>query len=169
MKKNNFVVRYRAFFLIAALFSGVLLSCAEKEEDLLKPKTITDIILQNDQFSILREIIKGVGMQDALRTGDVTLFAPNDAAFRKSGITAATVIALRKDSAVSFVNYHILKDYKKFSDLKTENITALNHRVLIFRRTGDSTVTVNGALITIKNFKADNGVIHVVDNVLTKK
>jgi len=169
MKKNKFVVRYRAFFLVATLFSGVLLSCAEKEEDLLKPKTITDIILQNDQFSILREIIKGIGMQDALRTGDITLLAPNDAAFRRSGITASTIIALRRDSAVSFVNYHILKDYKKFSDLKSENVTALNNRVLVVKRTGDSTVTVNGALITIKNFKADNGVIHVVDNVLTKK
>jgi len=167
MKKNNFVVRYRTFFLIAVLFSGVLISCTEKDEDLVKPKTITDIILQNDQFSILREIIKSVEMQDALRAGEVTLFAPSDAAFRKSGITASTIISQR-DSAISFVNNHIVKDYKQFSDLKTENLKAVNNQILTVKKTADSTVTVNGALITTKNIKADNGVIHVVDAVLKK-
>ena len=134
MKKIDFVSRYKAFFLIAILFSGVILSCSESDKDLVKPKTITDVIFENEQFSILKEIIVGAKMGDALRTDELTLFAPNNAAFLRSGIRADSILAL--DSAESFVKYHILGKPYKFSGLKTGknvNLDKKNLEILKFK------------------------------------
>ena len=169
MKKNNFISRSKALFLIAVLFSGVVLSCQENEKDLVKPKTITDVILENSQFSILREIILGTKMADALRTENLTLFAPNDAAFQKANITAANVISWPKDSAASFIDYHILAGVSKFSQLKTGTNIALNRQNFTIARGADSTITVNKAKIVTKDVNADNGVIHIVDQLLIVK
>jgi uncharacterized surface protein with fasciclin (FAS1) repeats len=169
MKKNNFIDRSKALFLTVVLFSGIVLSCQESEKDLVKPKTITDVIMENGQFSILREIVLGTKMADALRTENLTLFAPNDAAFKSANITAASIISLPKDSAASFIDYHILTGVSKSSQLKTGLNIALNKQGLTITRGADSTITVNKAKIITKDVNADNGVIHIVDKLLIVK
>ena len=168
MKKKRFIGRHRAFFLVAVLFSGIAFSCQESDKDLVKPKTVTDVILENSQFSILREIIAGTEMGDALRTNELTLFAPNDAAFNRSGITASSITSLPRQSGISFVNNHILNKPYRTEELKSGDIAALNGRNLsIAKSTGsDSTIRINRAVIVQKNINADNGVIHIVDRVL---
>jgi len=168
MKKNHFIGRHRAFFLVTVLFSGIAFSCQEDDKDLVKPKTVTDVILENSQFSILREIIAGTEMGDALRTNELTLFAPNDAAFNRSGITASSITSLPRQSGISFVNNHILNKPYRTEELKSGNLAALNGKNLtIAKSTGsDSTIRVNRAVIVQKNINADNGVIHIVDRVL---
>lgn len=170
MKKNNFKIRYKAFFLVTILFSGMIISCKEKDKELVKPKTITDVILDNAQFSIFKEIIVSIKMEDALRGENITLFIPNNAAFLKSSLSAAKIIAMPKDSAVWFVNYHIIKGVKKFADLKSEKLIAINQDTLTIQKsTTDSTISVNRAYIVTKDINADNGYIQVVDRVLTEK
>ncbi|WP_221390119.1 fasciclin domain-containing protein [Dyadobacter sp. NIV53] len=169
MKKINFVSRYRAFFLIAVLFSGTIFSCSESDKDLVKPKTITDVIFENEQFSILKEIIVSTKMGDALRTDELTVFAPNNAAFLSSGVSAGSITSQTPDSAMSFVKYHILGKRYEFASLKTGENKALNKGYLKILKTADSTITVNRAVIITKNINAANGVIHVVDRVLTEK
>lgn len=170
MKKNSFIVRYRAFFLVAVLFSAVLLSCKEDDDDLVKPKTITDVILTNEQFSILREIILSTGMGDALRAGEVTLFAPDNAAFQRAGMTASSITSLSGDSAKAFVKNHILGKRYEFSALPMGKLETLNNKNFIqVAKTADSTITVNGAEIVTKNINADNGIIQVIDSVLVRK
>ena len=170
MKKNNFVVRYRAFFLVAVLSSAVILSCKESDKDLVKPKTITDVLLENEQFSIFREILVTTKLADGLRTDNVTLFAPNNAAFLNSKITAAQILAMPKDSTIWFVNHHIIPSIKKYADLKSEKIIAVNKDTLNFQKSSvDSAITVNGAIIVTKDIHADNGYIQVINSVLLHK
>jgi len=170
MKKNNFVVRYRAFFLVAVLSSAVILSCKESDKDLVKPKTITDVLLENEQFSIFREILVTTKLADGLRTDNVTLFAPNNAAFLNSKITAAQILAMPKDSTIWFVNHHIIPSIKKYADLKSEKIIAVNKDTLNFQKSSvDSAITVNGAVIVTKDIHADNGYIQVINSVLLHK
>ena len=168
MKKIDFVSRYRAFFLIAVLFSGVIFSCSESDKDLVKPKTITDVIFENEQFSILKEIIVSTKMGDALRTDELTVFAPN-AAFLRSGVTAGSITSQTPDSAISFLEYHMLGKRYEFSGLRTGINETINKKDLEILKTADSTITVNNALITLKDINADNGVIHVIDHVLKEK
>ncbi|MBE9465322.1 fasciclin domain-containing protein [Dyadobacter subterraneus] len=174
MKKINFISRYAAFFLIVTLITGIVTSCTEKDSDIVKPKTITDVILQNSEFSTLREIILGLDMADALRTENLTLFAPNNSAFIASGITSAAINSMNKDSARAFVYRHLLGTRYEYASLPLGVNKGLDKRYTITitkSTTSDSTVYLNNdksIIIITKNVNADNGVIQVVSRTLAK-
>ncbi|CAG5070119.1 hypothetical protein DYBT9623_02859 [Dyadobacter sp. CECT 9623] len=163
MKKNRFVGRWATFFLIATLFSATVISCKENSEDLVKPKTIADVILENGQFSILKDIMVRARMTDALRTDNITLFAPDNNAFGRANIFSSSVIP--DDSVKYFLQNHIIKNRTEAAELKLGNHPALNKANLVVTKT-DSIVAVNKSDVVIPNVNADNGVIHVIDSVL---
>lgn len=170
MKKINFIGRYTAIFLSVLLLGTVITSCKEDDKDVVKPKTITDVIMTNSQFSILKEIIVATGLSDALRTENVTLFAPDDAAFKSSQITSAMVNALDTTAARAFVLKHTLKGTIKYGDLKEGNflgyIKGDTIKVAKASKT-DTTLLLNGkGKVITKNVNANNGIIQVVDKVL---
>jgi len=171
MKKINFIGRYVAIFLSVTVFTSIVTSCKENDDDIVKPKTITDIILQNSEFSIMREIVLGADLSDELRGENITLFAPNDAAFRSSAITSGLVLGMKPDSARAFVLKHIIKENLSFNSLKAapgNHKSAFdNYNVLVkIASSSDSSVTVNGANIITRNVNADNGTIQVVNKPL---
>lgn len=169
MKKNSLIGRVVPFFLCLVIFSTILVSCEEKDSDLVKPETITDMMLQSNDFTIFREIMKAGGMTDALRTENITFLAPNDAAFKRSGIADASAItSQKKDSIKSFIQYHILKGRTEFKNIPTGQQLTLNGQYVTISKK-DSTVTINKADILLKNVNADNGIIHVIGRVLTDK
>ncbi|MCE7061768.1 fasciclin domain-containing protein [Dyadobacter sp. CY343] len=163
MKKNRFVGRWATFFLIATLFSATVISCKENSEDRVKPKTIADVILENGQFSILKDIMVRARMTDALRTDNITLFAPDNNAFGRANIFSSSVIP--DDSVKYFLQNHIIKNRTEAAELKLGNHPALNKANLVVTKT-DSIVAVNKSDVVIPNVNADNGVIHVIDSVL---
>jgi uncharacterized surface protein with fasciclin (FAS1) repeats len=174
MKKNSFVGHYTALFLFVLLVGAAVISCKEKDKDVVKPKTITDIILENNDFTILREIVKAAGMTDALRTDNITLFAPNDAAFRSSNITNASVItSLPKDSSIAFIKHHVL-DAKKaytYKELPKGDVKVLDGKTVKIQTvsSSDTTLMINRAYVILKNVSAANGYIQVVDRTLKLK
>ncbi|WP_031528716.1 fasciclin domain-containing protein [Dyadobacter crusticola] len=168
MKKNRFIGRCASFFLIAAAISATVLSCKEDSKDLVKPKTVTDVILENDQFSLLRDIMIQAQMSDALRTENLTVFAPDNNAFSRANISATTITNMPKDSAMLFLKNHILQKKTNLSDLKAGEQPTLN-RVKVNITKVDSIVSINKSDIVIPNVNADNGVIHVIDSVLVRR
>ncbi|QRR02272.1 fasciclin domain-containing protein [Dyadobacter sandarakinus] len=167
MKKYGAVRLGGAFFLVMALFSMTMVSCQEKDEDRVKPKTITDVILENEQFSILRDVVLYTGMKDALRTTELTFFAPSNAAFLRANILGSSAItALPKDSAMLFLKSHLVgANALEFKQLAAGKLKSLAGREIFITKI-DSTVSVNAAKIIIHDVNADNGVIHVIDNVV---
>ncbi|WP_159469559.1 fasciclin domain-containing protein [Dyadobacter sp. 3J3] len=168
MKKINFIGRYAAFFLIVTLFGGIVSSCTEKDSDIVKPKTITDVILENSEFSTLREIILANDLSDGLRTENITLFAPNNAAFVNSSITSAQINAMPKDSIRAFVYKHILNQNLSYESLKVQKYpTILKGDSITVTQTKDSPFLINKrAFVITKNVNADNGTIQVIDHTL---
>ncbi|NIJ51347.1 fasciclin domain-containing protein [Dyadobacter arcticus] len=168
MKKNRFVGRFATFFLTVALLSSAVYSCKEKNEDIVKPITITDIILQNEQFSMLRDIMLYAGMSDAMRTENYTLFAPNNNAFGKANIfNSSAITSLPKDSARLFIQNHIVKKSFPYIDLKVGNQESVNRKKLTITKV-DSLININKSEILIKDVKAANGLIHVIDSLLVR-
>jgi uncharacterized surface protein with fasciclin (FAS1) repeats len=166
MKKNRFVGRCATFFLAAGLFSTIVFSCKEDAEDKVKPKTITDIILQNDEFSILREIMDTADMRDAFRTENYTLFAPDNEAFGKANIFSAQVITGKgKKSAEAFLQSHIIKTSVFYDDFKAGDLEAVSKSKLTVEKK-DSVVSINKSEIVKRNVNADNGIMQVIDSVL---
>lgn len=169
MKKNRFGGRWATFFLAAGLFSTILISCKEKDADKVGQRTVTDIINENPEFSILKEIMHHATFSDALRTQDATFFLPSNDAFNKANIASASMITrMSVDSVKWFLNSHVIKSiYNVDSTLPTDSMRTISGKKIKFVKQ-EGVVNVNNAEITKKNVSASNGLIQIVDSVYVK-
>lgn len=169
MKKNRFGGRWATFFLAAGLFSTILFSCKESDDDLVKQKATTDIILENPEFSILKDIMLRASKSDALRSQNATIFLPSNDAFNKANIFSSSVITSLPDSSIrKFLDAHVLKGQVAYAELKTGTYPTLdkNEKIVVAKK--DTAFTINGSLIDRPNVVASNAIIHVLDSVYVK-
>ena len=99
--------------------------------------------------------------------GPFTVFAPTDQAFTDAGIDLAALDTTEGKAALSdILLYHVVSAEVASSDLSECQVAnAANGQPLSFT-VGDS-VMVNGATVTIADVPASNGIVHVIDKVLT--
>ncbi|MPR34527.1 fasciclin domain-containing protein [Salmonirosea aquatica] len=158
-------------FLTKLMVTGILLSAgwACKDDDPVNPKTITDVVFDSPDFTILGTAIRYAGMSDALKTQDLTFFAPNDAAFKASGFADAAAITARPAAEIrEILKYHIIGTALTVDQLEAQGTPSYQNLAMkptyITRNSGG--VLINGVRITTPNMKADNGIIHVVERLL---
>jgi uncharacterized surface protein with fasciclin (FAS1) repeats len=169
MKKNRFGGRWATFFLAAGLFSTILISCKEDGDDVVKRKAMTDVILENPEFSMLKEIMLHANKRDAFRSQNMTFFLPSNAAFRKANIVSASVItSMPNDSVLKFLDSHILTGPIAYNEFKPGVYETYDKKAKISIAKKDSVVTVNGSKIGIKDVETNNGYIQVLDSVYVK-
>ena len=120
---------------------------------------------------IHNSLVSAVIQADLLETlqgdGPFTLFAPTDQAFTDAGIDLAALDTPEgKDALANILLYHVVAGEVP-STAVTECMTAdaVNGQPLSF--TVDGGVMVNGASVTMADVNTSNGVIHVIDKVLT--
>ena len=120
---------------------------------------------------IHNSLVSAVIQADLLETlqgdGPFTLFAPTDQAFTDAGIDLAALDTPEgKDALANILLYHVVAGEVPSSAV-TECMTAdaVNGQPLSF--TVDGGVMVNGASVTMADVNTSNGVIHVIDKVLT--
>jgi uncharacterized surface protein with fasciclin (FAS1) repeats len=102
-------------------------------------------------------------------TENYTVFAPTDEAFAAAGIDLDTFDTDEEIAALAdILLYHVVAGTVASADIAagTSTVTAANgdDLTIVASETG---VTVNGATVTIADVPASNGVIHVIDAVLT--
>ncbi len=171
MKKNRFGGRWATFFLAAGLFSAILISCKEDEADRVGQRTVTDIIRENPEFSILKEIVDDATKGDAFRTQNATFFLPSNAAFNKAKIFSASEITSKPDSIINidvFLNQHVLNGQVSYGDLKPGKYDVVGKSLKLEIAKKDTSFTVNGAEIARRNVNAANGIIQVLDSLYVK-
>lgn len=155
-----------ASLVLTMLASSFFLMSCEKDEP--TTNTITDVVLQNNDFTILRAAVTRAGLADALRAGTLTVFAPNDAAFTASGLDLATVNSLDVNTLKAVLQYHVLATKNLSTDLPTASnteVTTLGGAKAYITK-GTAGVSINGARVIAADVAADNGVIHVINRVL---
>ena len=103
--------------------------------------------------------------------GPFTVFAPSDEAFAKAGIDLSTYESDEDITALSdTLLYHVVPSSIFSSDLAEGDnvVTAANgDELTVTLANGAVTVGAQGASVTIADVLASNGVIHVIDTVLT--
>ncbi|WP_229206076.1 fasciclin domain-containing protein [Dyadobacter fermentans] len=134
----------------------------------MKRKTATDVILENPEFSMLKEIIIAAEKGDAFRTQDATFFLPSNAAFNKANIFSASVITSKPDSIDIFLNRHVLKGQVSYADFTAGKYDNIDKTLKLEIAKKDTAFTVNGARIARKDVSASNGIIQVLDSVYVK-
>ena len=122
-------------------------------------------------FDTLLAAAKAAGLLDDLKRGPITVFAPTDDAFAR--LPPGTVDALLKPGSkaklAAILAYHVVPGRVLAADVPTKPtfVGTLNRsqaKVLAVRK--GHAVTVNGVRVTQADIRADNGVIHVINEVL---
>lgn len=136
---------------------------------------IVETAQSTGKFNTLLAAAEAAGLVGALQAdGPLTVFAPTDAAFAK--LPAGTVETLlkpeNKDQLVAILTYHVL-GRQLTSDMlphKTIPVKPLNTAAArLHVNKSRSGVTVNKANVVSADIQTDNGVIHVIDQVLLPK
>ena len=140
-------------------------SCGDDEE-VVTPSTIVDVALAEAQFSTLTSALTKAELVSALQgTGPFTVFAPNNAAFTKAGITSLD--GLSKDALTPILTSHVLNGKVLAADVKSGGVSTLNTNNNIYLSVNSTGVYINGNIKVIAtDVDASNGVIHVIDNVI---
>jgi uncharacterized surface protein with fasciclin (FAS1) repeats len=163
---KTFVVKLAAVMLCASVIPAAA-----------QTKNIVDTAAAAKTFGTLLAAATAAGLADELAKVDgLTVFAPNDAAFAKlpAGTVSDLLLPANKDKLRAIIAYHIVPARVFSTDiaLKPKLVETLNgcERVTTSRpsRGPDAgKVRVDHATVIAADIKASNGVIHVIDRVLT--
>ncbi len=133
-------------------------------------ETIVDIAASNPDFSTLVELVKAAGLAETLSgDGPFTVFAPTNEAFSK--VPADTLQQLQADptgALADVLKLHVVSGKVLAADamkLDGQCVDTLGGKVKI-AKSGDD-LTIGGATITQTDLEGSNGVIHVIDGVIT--
>ncbi|MBO0934174.1 fasciclin domain-containing protein [Fibrella aquatilis] len=157
---------------LCLLFVGfAFLTSCKKDPDPVATNSITDIVSKNNDFTLLRAALVRANLTETFKTGTFTVFAPNDAAFKASGIAdVAAVNNLPVATLTNILQYHVLGKRVAASEVPTavntplQTLLTTNGTVYVSKI--GSTVSINGKKVITPDVAADNGVIHVIDGVL---
>ena len=140
------------------------------ETTMASTETIVDIAAGNPDFSTLVELVTAAGLGETLSgEGPFTVFAPTNSAF--AALDPATVEALKADpqgALTEVLKLHVISgkvDAAAATAAAGTCVETLGGKVQI-EKAGDS-LTVGGAPIVSTDIMASNGVIHVIDGVIT--
>ena len=152
----------RRLFAVAAIVS-TLAACATQPS----PVSLTDTIARTPSLSTLSELISKAGLSETLKTGGpFTVFAPTNEAFK--AVPAATLEDLGKnpEKLKSVLTYHVLPAKVMAADAKTGAAKTVQGGNVALAKAGEF-LTVEDAMVQTPDITATNGVVHIVDRVLT--
>lgn len=155
--------------VLSALACGALAQFAGCATTDSAPANLQAIASRDAQLSTFVKLTQQAGLGDLL-TGatPVTVFAPSDEAFR--AVPAATLDKLAKDPQAlkALLKHHAVAGVTTRATLTADSttVTTLAGTKLVLSKAGDF-ITVDEALVTQADATASNGVLHVIDRVLT--
>ncbi|MEH2170811.1 MAG: fasciclin domain-containing protein [Nostoc sp.] len=127
---------------------------------------IIDTAINAGSFNTLVTAITTAGLDTALKgDGPFTVFAPTDEAFSK--LPSGAVEELLEDviKLREVLEYHVVSGKINATELnQSQKLTTTQGKDI--KVNTENNVKVNDAYIVTPDVEADNGVIHVIDNVL---
>ena len=134
-----------------------------------EPTTVVDIIVNSAVHTTLEAAVIAAELADDLSgDGPFTVFAPTDAAF--AALPAGVLDGLLADPTGALAQvllYHVVSGEALSNSLTNgQTITTLQGQDVTVSITGGN-VFINNAQVIMADITADNGVVHVIDAVLT--
>ncbi|HAK77337.1 MAG TPA: hypothetical protein DCR35_05230 [Runella sp.] len=139
------------------------------KEDDPQPKSISDVLLDQQDLTILRAAISHAGLQDAFKTSSVTLFAPNDEGFKASGYAdAGAITSLPPEQVRALITNHVITSPLPVESMPfgLSNPVKMMSNARLFLSNPDGTPYLNHGKSVKSNILANNGVIHIINRVI---
>ena len=134
------------------------------------PKDIVDTAIAAGSFKTLVAATQAAGLVETLKgEGPFTLFAPTDDAF--AALPAGTVEELlkpaNKKKLINILTYHGLSGKVMSADIKGKKLEVEMLNKSMANIDATMGVQINGSKVIKADIMATNGVIHVIDKVVT--
>jgi len=136
--------------------------------------SIVDVAAENGSFTTLVTALQTTGLDTVLADleGEFTVFAPTDAAFALLGEETINALLADPDALANILLYHVVSGATVLQDAAVTNaqsdnkmVTMANEQMSTLSLSG-SALFINKSAVSAANVMADNGVIHVVDQVI---
>ncbi len=127
---------------------------------------IVDIAVSAGSFETLVAAVKAANLVETLKSpGPFTVFAPNDDAFAKLPPGTVQTLVQNPPQLARILTYHVVPGKLTQADLeKVDTLTSVEGSPIPIN-TSDG-FEVKNATVLAADIEADNGVIHVIDNVI---
>ena len=157
-------LRFRSL-LGGAFVAGLALSASADN--------IVEKLADRPEFSILVTAVTEAGLADALASAeDITILAPTNEAFARIPEDDLAALLADTDALTDVLTYHVIPERISFRNFESGTVDTLlagngvDINVQSFFWGFYRTVSVDDAVITRANLRADNGVIHTINEVL---
>ena len=152
---------------LAVCFAAIALGLGGCASTVPAPAPIADTAARKPQLSTLNRLIAEAGLAETLRAGGpYTMFAPSDEAFKSLPPGALDTLSKDKEKLKAVLSYHVLPTRLAAADVHNGNAKTLQGADVALSKAG-TFVTVEDAVVTEPDMVASNGVVHVIDRVLT--
>ena len=131
--------------------------------------TIVDIAVQAGSFNTLVQAVQAAGLVETLSgEGPFTVFAPTDEAFAQIPAETLQAVLANKEQLTAILTYHVVPGKLMAADVvrSTQLQTVQGQSITVSTEGG---VRVDNANVIQTDIEADNGVIHVIDQVIMPK
>ncbi len=127
---------------------------------------IVDIAVSNQDFSTLVAAVQAANLVETLKSpGPFTVFAPNDAAFAKLPPGTITTLLQNIPQLTRILCYHVVAGKLTKADLEQfQSVISLEGSPISLDFSEG--FEVKNATVIAADIIADNGIIHVIDNVI---
>ena len=138
------------------------------------PASIVDVAVSNGSFTTLVAALQATGLDTVLDDPEstFTVFAPTDAAFALLGQDTIDALLADPDTLRDILLYHVVSGSEILQDgaitvaqSGSNKVDMANERQSALTL-ADSTLYINKSAVSLADVMADNGVIHVVDQVI---
>lgn len=131
-------------------------------------KNIVQIAAGNPQFTTLVALVKKAGLVNALSgSAKLTVFAPTNAAFAKLPKATVTKLEHNPKLLAKVLEYHVLAGlYPASRVIKTHSAKTLEGARVTFSVRGGKAY-INSSQIVKTDIHASNGIVHVLNRVLS--
>lgn len=163
------------FSLILMTILGASCSKEDQKKNEYDNNKINLVIADNFNLSAFSAALKRSGLDKSLQDGKgpYTALAPSDAAFSAAGYSGAVGVMTANPTIISRIaNYHTLDgkyELNKLPFLFNQELRSRGGKLYATHwiKGQDTILTLNGSRVISKNIPASNGLIQVVNRVLT--
>lgn len=136
------------------------------------PETIVDLAADNQELATFTNVVQVAGLTEILAAeGPYTVLAPNEDAFAAVPEEALAELTAPEniEELQSVLALHVIAGIITSDDLEDGmTLTTLAGEELTVSIDANGAVTIGGATVIGADVTADNGVIHIVDTVVTE-
>jgi len=175
VQQHKLTQKNTLFLLLMLVLLGTSCSKEENKRSDFDNNKINLVIADNFNLSAFSAALRLSGLDKKLQEGNgpYTALVPSDAAFSTAGYSNAVAVLTANPTLISRIaNYHTLDgkyELNKLPFLFNQELRSRGGKLYATHwiKGSDTVLTLNGARIISKNIPASNGLIQVLNRVLT--